>query len=135
VKEIKLLLVSACALAAVSTANAELVVVVNSKSSAATMTPAQIADVYLGKDSSFVPIDLPESAEQRAHFYDKVMGKTAAQVKTIWTRLVFTGKSVPPKEVNSCAEAVKQVGSNEKGIAYVDTSAVDASVKVVLKVQ
>ena len=128
-------LLAMSALAAVSTANAELVVVVNSKSAAASMTPAQVTDVYLGKDSSFTPVDLPESAVQRAYFYDKVMGKTTAQVKTIWTRLVFTGKSVPPKEVSSSSEAVKQVAGNEKGIAYVDTSAVDASVKVVLKVQ
>jgi hypothetical protein len=126
---------AAFALAAASTANAELVVVVNSKSSAASMTPEQVTDVYLGKDGSFAPIDLPESAEQRAQFYSKVMGKTAAQVKTIWTRLVFTGKVAPPKEVSSSTEAVKQVASNDKGMAYVDPSAVDGSVKVVLKVQ
>ena len=80
-------------------------------------------------------MDLPESAAERGKFYSKVAGKGAAQVKAIWARLVFTGKSQPPKEVSSSAEAVKQVASNDKGIAYVDKSAVDGSVNVVLTVQ
>ena len=72
------------------------------------------------------PSTCAESAPQRDQFYTKVAGKDSAQVKAIWARLVFTGKSQPPKEAGSSAEAVKQVASNDKGIAYVDKSAVDA---------
>jgi hypothetical protein len=125
----------ASALATAGAANAEMVVVVNAKHPAASLTAAQVADVYLGKDTSFAPVDLPESAAERGTFYTKVAGKDAAQVKAIWARLVFTGKSQPPKEVGSAADAVKQVASNDKGMAYVDKSAVDGSVKVVLTVQ
>lgn len=114
---------------------ADIVVIVNPKHPAANMTAEQVADVYLGKSTSFTAVDLPESASQRAQFYSKVAGKDAAQVKAIWARLVFTGKSQPPKEVASSAEAVKIVASTEKGIAYVDDSAVDASVKTVLTVK
>lgn len=113
-------------------ANAEVVVIVNPKNPAANMTADQIASIYLGKDTSLSPVDLPESAGQRAEFYSKVAGKDSAQVKAIWARLVFTGKSQPPKEVGSSADAVKQVAGNDKGIAYVDKSAVDGSVKAVL---
>ena len=84
---------------------------------------------------AFAPFDLAESAAERDQFYTKVAGKDSAQVKAIWARLVFTGKSQPPKEAGSSADAVKQVAGNDKGIAYVDKSAVDASVKVVLTVQ
>jgi ABC-type phosphate transport system substrate-binding protein len=125
----------ASALATVGAANAEMVVVVNAKHPASSLTAAQVADVYLGKDTSFAPLDLPESSAERGAFYTKVAGKDSAQVKAIWARLVFTGKSQPPKELGSSSDAVKAVGSNDKGIAYVDKSAVDASVKVVLSVQ
>jgi len=133
-KALKYSLLMASTVAVFGVANAEVVVVVNAKHPAASMTAAQVADVYLGKDSSFAPVDLTESAP-RETFYSKVAGKDSAQVKAIWARLVFTGKSQPPKEVGSSADAVKQVAGNDKGIAYVDKSAVDGSVKVVLTVQ
>ena len=126
--------VMACALAAAGAAQAEMVVVVNAKHPAASMTPEQVANVYLGKDASFAPVDLPESSPMRGEFYQKVAGKDAAQVKAIWARLIFTGKTQPPKEVGSSADAVKQVAGNDKGIAYVEKSAVDGSVKAVLTV-
>ena len=116
-------------------AHAELVVIVNPKNGAASMTAEQVANIYLGKDGAFAPADLPESAAQRNEFYSKVAGKDSAQVKAIWARLVFTGKTQPPKEFGSSAEAVKFVAGNEKAIAYVEKSSVDASVKTVLAVQ
>jgi hypothetical protein len=124
----------ACSLATSGIANAEVVVVVNAKNPVPSMTAAQVADVYLGKDASLAPVDLPESAAQRNEFYSKVAGKDSAQIKAIWARMVFTGKSQPPKVVGSSADAVKQVAGKDKGIAYVDKSAVDGSVKVVLTV-
>ena len=124
----------ALATVGIGLAHAELVVVVNAKSSVSSMTAAEVADVFLGRNNSLSPIDLPDAAPQKADFYSKVAGKDNAQVKAIWSRLVFTGKSQPPKEVATSADAVKQVASNEKAIAYVDKSAVDASVKTVLTV-
>jgi hypothetical protein len=117
-----------------TTARADLVVIVNAKSSAASMTAEEVAHVYLGKNASFTPVDLPESAAARADFYKKVAGKDSAQVKALWARLVFTGKMQPPKEVASSGDALKYVAGNDKGIAYVEKSAVDSSVKVVLTV-
>jgi hypothetical protein len=117
-----------------SLANAEIVVVVNPKSPLANMTAEQVANVYLGKDGSFSPADLPESAGARDEFYKKVAGKDSAQVKAIWARLVFTGKTQPPKELSSSADAIKYVAGNDKAIAYVEKGALDGSVKAVLTV-
>ena len=128
----KSIALTASLLTGAAAANAEVVVIVNANNPSASMTADQIANVYLGKDTSLSPVDLPEPAGQRAEFYSKVAGKDAAQVKAIWARLVFTGKTQPPKEVGNSADAVRQVAGNDKGIAYVDKSAVDGSVKVVL---
>jgi ABC-type phosphate transport system substrate-binding protein len=122
------------ALAGVTTTRAEVVVIVNAKHPAAALSTEQIANVYLGKDGSFAPLDLPESAALRGEFYKKIAGKDAAQLKAMWARLIFTGKAQPPKQVGNSAEAVKQVAGNDRAIAYVDKSAVDASVKAVLRI-
>jgi ABC-type phosphate transport system substrate-binding protein len=125
----------ALAFACMSSARAELVVIVNANHPAASLTAEQIANVYLGKDASFAALDLPESTPLREEFYKKVAGKDAAQVKTMWARLIFTGKAQPPKQVGSAADAVRQVAGNHKAIAYVDKGAVDSSVKTVLTVR
>lgn len=113
---------------------AQTVVIVSAKNPVANLTADQIANVYLGRDGTYAPLDLPEGAAQRDEFYTKVAGKDSAQVKAIWARLVFTGKTQPPKPAASSADAVKQVAANEKGIAYVDKSSVDSSVKAVFTV-
>jgi hypothetical protein len=115
-----------------TTTQAEIVVVVNPSCAATAMTQDEVANVYLGKDPSYLPIDLPQSSQQRNEFYQKVVGKDLAQIKALWARLVFTGKMQPPKQASSAADALKYVASNVNGIAYVDKSAVDASVKAVL---
>lgn len=124
----------AATLTCMSVAQAEVVVIVNPKSAASTMTAEQVADIYLGKDTSLTPIDLPSSSASRGEFYKKVAGKDEAQIKAIWARLVFTGKTQPPKEAASSADVVKQVAAGEKAIGYVEKSAVDGSVKAVLTV-
>lgn len=134
-KSMAVLPLALAALVAQAEARAEVVVIVSANHPAAAMTAEQIANVYLGKDARFAPIDLPEGSAAREEFYKKVAGKDAAQVKAMWARLIFTGKGQPPKQVGSAADAVKQVAGNDKAIAYVDTSAVDASVKAVLIVQ
>lgn len=121
-------------LAGAGAAHADIVVVVNPKHAASSMTSEQLSNIYLGKDASLSPVDLPEASAEREQFYKKVAGKDAAQVKTIWARLIFTGKAQPPKETSGSSAAVKQVAGDEKAIAYVDRSAVDGSVKVVYTV-
>lgn len=119
------------AMAAATAANAEVVVVVHPSNSASSMTADQVADVFLGKATALSPVDLPENSAVRAEFYQKVTGKDAAQVKAVWTRLIFTGKATPPKEVGSSADVKKAVASDPKAVGYIEKSAVDGSVKVV----
>ena len=66
-------------------------------------------------------------------FYEKATGRSAAQAKATWARLTFTGKGTPPKELKTDADVKAWVASDPKAIGYVDSSAVDGSVKAVLK--
>lgn len=120
------------AVMAAAPALAEVVVVVNAGSPIHAMTNDQVAQFFLGKSAAMTPIDLPESSPLRAEFYKKVTDKEPAQVKALWSKLVFTGKATQPKEVATSADVKKAVAADPKAIAYMEKGAVDSTVKVVL---
>jgi hypothetical protein len=108
----------------------ELVVIVNS--AAAGMSKEQIADVYLGRSNDLTPIDQAASSPIYVEFYKKATGRDLAQVKAIWSRIIFTGRGLPPKQMVDSAAVKKAVAANPKAIGYIEKSAVDASIKVAL---
>ena len=126
------ILITASLLVNALCAQAETVVIVNKANPATRMFGEQASQFFLGKSTMFTPVDQPESSAIRADFYHKVAEKDTAQVKAIWSKLVFTGKAVQPKEYASNAEVKKAVAADPKAIGYIDKSAVDDSVKVIL---
>ncbi|MBA5636385.1 hypothetical protein H3H37_04895 [Duganella sp. LX20W] len=122
-----------CALSATAlSASAETVVIVNKANPATRMFSEQASQFFLGKSTMFTPIDQAEGSPIRADFYHKAADKDPAQVKAIWSKIVFTGKGTPPKEYSSNAEVKKAVAADPKAIGYIDKSAVDDTVKVIL---
>jgi ABC-type phosphate transport system substrate-binding protein len=113
---------------------AELVVVVNAKSSAGNLTQEQVSQIFLGNSSAFKPVDQAEGSPIRGEFYKKVADKEPSQVKAIWSKLVFTGRGKPPKEYPAGAEVKKAIEADPTAIGYIDKSEVDSNVKVVLSV-
>lgn len=117
---------------------AEIAVVVH-PSNSASISADDIERIFLGKKKSFssgdtaVPINLNEGDATRASFNEKALNKNSSQLKAYWSKLVFTGKGTPPKEVDSAADVLKLVSSNPNMIGYIDASAVDGSVKVISK--
>ncbi|USX13504.1 hypothetical protein NHH88_28270 [Oxalobacteraceae bacterium OTU3CAMAD1] len=127
------LALSAVAMASFAlSASAETVVIVSQKNPATRMFSEQASQFFLGKSTLFTPIDQAEGSPIRADFYRKVADKDAAQVKALWSKLVFTGKGTPPKEYAGNAEVKKAVAADPKAIGYIDKSAVDDTVKVIL---
>jgi ABC-type phosphate transport system substrate-binding protein len=120
------------------TAAADIVVVVSPKNPLASLTQSQVAALYLGNASTFpngasaVLADQPATSASRDVFYEKVVGRSSAQAKAVWARIVFTGKGTPPKEFGSAAEVKAFLASNPGAIGYLDSTDVDGSVKAVL---
>ena len=131
-KKILSTLLASALVAAALPASAEIVVIVNKDNPASRMFSEQASQFFLGKSAMFTPVDQAEGSKIRADFYQKVAEKDPAQVKAIWSKLVFTGKATPPKEFKSNAEVKKAVADDPKAIGYIDKSAVDDSVKVIL---
>jgi ABC-type phosphate transport system substrate-binding protein len=113
---------------------AEIVVIVNPKNPATRMFSEQAGQFFVGKSSLFTPVEHTDGA-LRNEFYKKVLDKDATQVKAIWSKLVFTGKGTAPKEYSSSAEVKKAVAADPQAIGYIEKSAVDDTVKVILTVQ
>ena len=119
-------------------AAADVVAVVSSKSSVTVLSKNQVVDIFLGKTSRFpdgeqaVPIDQVEGSAARDEFYAKFSGKSAAQIKAHWSKIIFTGRGQPPREVSDSGEVKKEVEKNPKAIGYIERSLVDGSVRVLL---
>lgn len=115
---------------------AQTVVVVH-PSNTTTFDENAVRRIFLGKIKSFdngtsvKPINLKPGDPVRDKFDRAALNKSSSQVKSYWSKLLFTGKGTPPKEVSSATEAKQMVSTNPEAIAYIDQSMVDSSVKVV----
>jgi ABC-type phosphate transport system substrate-binding protein len=114
---------------------AEVVVIINPANSA-TIDEEQIAKIFLGQTKTFsngseaTPIDQKEGSI-REEFGNKLLKKNPSQLKAQWARQIFTGGAKPPKELASDDEILKFVANTPGAIAYIDSSKVNKSVKVV----
>jgi ABC-type phosphate transport system substrate-binding protein len=120
---------------------AQEVAVVSAKSSVTTLSKNQLADIFLGKTTRFpdgsqvVPIDQSEGTLARDEFYAWIAGKSAAQMKAYWSRIIFTGRGQPPKAAQSSGETKKLVAANPNSIGYIEAKLVDDTVRVVTVTQ
>jgi ABC-type phosphate transport system substrate-binding protein len=116
---------------------ADVVAVVSAKSPIVALDKSQVADLFLGKTSRLpngvqaVPIDQAEGLAARDEFYEKLLGRTAAQMKAYWSKIIFTGRGQPPPSVSNAVEMKKRISENPAAIGYIDRSLVDNSVRVV----
>jgi ABC-type phosphate transport system substrate-binding protein len=121
---------------AVAAASQEVVAVVSAKSAVTALSSSQVADIFLGRATRFpdgtvaVPIDLNEESPERDRFYEQYTGKSPAQVKAHWSKIIFTGRGQPPRQASNSSEAKKLIAENPNAIGYIDGSAVDRTVRV-----
>lgn len=120
---------------------AQVAVIVSPQSTATALTQDQVASLFLGKSDSLpgagtaLLLDQPASSAVRETFYTKATGKSPAQVKATWSRLVFSGKGNPPKEMGDSMAIKKAVATTANAVGYVEKNAVDGSVKVLLTIE
>lgn len=111
-------------------AKADVVIVVH-PSMNETISMDDISRVFTGRSSILEPINLIDSHPLRSTFDEKALGRSSSQVKAHWSKLVFTGKGTPPKELASDSDVLAFVAENEFAIGYLHSAKVDDSVKVI----
>lgn len=121
---------------AIHAVRADVVVIVSPDSPVTTLNAEQVADIFLGRNSRFpdgsaaVPIDQTENSPDRAEFYARYIGRTSAQIRAHWAKLIFTGRGRPPRQLANISEMKALLAGNPHAIGYLDSSHVDDSVRV-----
>lgn len=118
---------------------ADIAVIVH-PSNNSTPSLAEVRQIFLGKSHSFPngskaqPYDLPDNNPNKAIFAEQVLRKSISSLNSYWSRMLFSSKGTPPSII-SPEKALQTVANNRAAIAYVDSTQVDASVKVLLTIQ
>ena len=118
----------------------DLVVIVSARSPVAALRPDQVAAIFLGQAPRFpdgavaTALDQPIGSPERDGFYLRVAGKTPALLKAHWSKMVFTGRGQPPRELPGSAAVRKAVAEDPGLIGYIEREALDPSVRQVLLV-
>lgn len=119
-------------------AHAALAIIVHPGNNLPGITADEAANIYLAKVGVFtngaraIPVDQAANSPSRKKFYSAVIKKDDSTLKVYWSKLMFTGKANPPRELADDAAVKNWVAGNPEAIGYVDGKFVDSSVKVLL---
>jgi len=121
-------------------AEAEEIAVIVHRERAVSLDADELAQIYLKqrrywKDGArIVPLNHAASSPLREAFTRAVLALTPAQLSRYWSRQYFEGVQ-PPATLASDEAVLRFVASEKRAIGYVHASAVNASVRVVLRLQ
>jgi hypothetical protein len=113
-------------------------IIVNPKNPVAAIDRQFLRDAYLRKSTdwghgdSIRPVDLRARFAVRDRFIHEVLRKSPAQLKSYWNQLIFSGKGVPPPEVDSVDAVVRYVLANTGAVGYLPADADPGGAKVVM---
>ena len=117
--------------------HAEVAVIVH-PSNQQNLSEIDIKNLFSGKQKSFpdgntaIVLSLPEGDSHLSAFNSKVLGKTDSQIKAYWSKVMFTGKGTPPKDVSQ-DEMLRLVAENPNTIGIVDAGKATNSVRIIGK--
>jgi ABC-type phosphate transport system substrate-binding protein len=77
------------------------------------------------------PVDREPSSSVRERFSESVIGRSAGAVRNYWQQALFSGRALPPPELDSDARVVDYVLRNRGGIGYVSESAETGEARVI----
>jgi ABC-type phosphate transport system substrate-binding protein len=112
-------------------------VIVNAANPMDSMSKVQLGRLFLKKSAAWddgtpaVPVDQVRTADVRALFTDEVLKKRVNNVISHWQQMAFSGRGVPPSELNSDADVLAFVKANRGAIGYVSRGEPLADVKIV----
>jgi ABC-type phosphate transport system substrate-binding protein len=103
-------------------------VIVNPANPVSELSRAFLRDAFLKKTTTWSggaairPVDLSRRFAARHRFAREVLNKTAAQLRAYWSQLIFSGKAVPPPELDSEAAVIAYVLRYRGAVGYLPAS-------------
>lgn len=117
---------------------ADIYVIVHAGNPVRTMNHKDVTELYMGRSRTFtnndfaLPFDLPKNSPTRDTFYRALTGMEPAQVNSYWSRLMFSGQTLPPHPIPTEAALLDLIKRNPSAIGYLSQEPSDKGVKVVL---
>jgi ABC-type phosphate transport system substrate-binding protein len=118
---------------------AEDIIVVVHKENANDIDLAYVAKIYSGAVRSWpdgnpiTAIDYPEDADARIRFSAKVLNRSVANMRAIWSQNIFAGKGLPPQVVKNEDDIKRTVLLNKYSIAYLPASLVEGNMRIIAR--
>jgi ABC-type phosphate transport system substrate-binding protein len=112
-------------------------VIVNAANPAESVDRRFLTDAFLKKvtrwptDLFIRPADQAPDSTARQAFCDDVLRRSVSAVKSYWQQMVFSGRGVPPPELDGDAEVLKFVLRSPGAVGYVSAGANVAGAKII----
>jgi len=110
-----------------------LVVAVNASTGISGMDAREVRKLFLGKSrrlSDGSTAVLARYSPLDSAFNRHSLGRSDAQVGAAWSRLRFSGRSLPPEELSSLAALIDWLGGTPNAVAYLPASALEGNASV-----
>jgi ABC-type phosphate transport system substrate-binding protein len=104
-------------------------VIVNAANGNTSLERRFLSDVFLKKVTRWPngdvirPVDLATKSPVRRAFSDDVVGRGVEEVKSYWQQAIFSGRDIPPPELDTDDAVVSYVLKHPGAIGYVSTTA------------
>jgi len=122
-----------------TTAMAEIAIIANTGSGASELNASTAKKLFLGKLKSIdgiakvTVVGQVDDSPIKEEFTKKITKKSLSKFKAYWSKKIFSGKAVPPKELENDAEVKAYVAGHADAVGYIDAASVDSTVKVLFR--
>ena len=120
---------------AVSQAPASYQVIVNAKNPVGATSREALADIFLKRSTRWEsserasPVDLRPDSPVRRAFSLGVLKRPVAAVRSYWTQRIFSGRDIPPPELDSDEAVARFVAEHPGAVGYTSARAIPAGTK------
>ena len=117
---------------------ADIYVVVAAASPLRSLSSKEVQALYMGRSRSLpsgefaLVFNLPRDNEVRDTFFQVLTGMNPAQVNSYWSRLIFSGQTMPPQILPSEHAMTEQVKRFPGAIGYLSTPPTEAALRTIL---
>jgi hypothetical protein len=122
-------------------ARADFYIVVHAGNPQRALTQKEAVDLFMGRSRAFangdfaLMFDLPRDHPRRAAFYQALTGMSVAQVNSYWSRLMFSGQSVPPQALPDEGAMASILRRNPSALGWLSKEPADPGLRTVLVIK
>jgi len=112
-------------------------VIVNPANASPALDRRFLTEVFLKRNTRWPtgelirPVDQGTDSSVRRRFSEDVLNRSVAAVKSYWQQMIFSGRAIPPPELDSDEEVIRYVAKFPGAVGYISGTGELAGVKAV----